>query len=293
MNRWLLAAGVYNLAWGAVFGAFPNLLFDWAGMARPNYPEIWQCLAMIVGVYGVGYAIAAFDPYRHWPIVLVGFLGKLFGPIGFLHAAITGRLPWKFGVLNIFNDLIWLIPFFLILQGAWRTYLADPGAEFSAITDQHGQTLEAISKDQPVLLVFLRHFGCTFCREALADIRVQRSRIEAAGVRIALVHMSPEPDAAAFFAGYDLADVSRFSDPGRGLYRRFELVRGNWTQLFGLSVVFRGIRTLFAEGHGLGMPTGDASQMPGVFLVLNGRVVQSFRHDNAASRPDYCKLAAV
>ena len=137
MNRWLFAAGVYNIVWGVVFGALPNLLFDWADMTRPNYPELFQCIAMIVGVYGVGYAIAAFDPYRHWPIVLVGFLGKLFGPIGFLHAALTGRLPWKFGVLNIFNDLIWLIPFFLILRGAWRTYLADPRADSSAISIPH------------------------------------------------------------------------------------------------------------------------------------------------------------
>jgi peroxiredoxin len=244
-------------------------------------------------VYGVGYAIAAFDPNRHWPIVLVGFLGKLFGPVGFLHAAFTGRLPWKFGVLNIFNDLIWLIPFFLILRGAWRAYLADPGADSSDIRDQQGRTIDALSKDQPVLLVFLRHFGCTFCREALADLRVQRSRIEAAGVRIALVHMSPEEDAAAFFAGYELDDVARFSDPGRSLYRRFELPRGRWSQLFGLSVLRRGARAIIAEGHGLGAVAGDAFQMPGAFLVLNGKIVRAYRHDNAASRPDYCRLSAV
>lgn len=293
MKRWLFAAGVYNIVWGVVFGAFPNLLFDWAGMARPNYPELFQCIAMIVGVYGVGYAIAATDPYRHWPIVLVGFLGKLFGPIGFLQAALTGRLPWKFGVLNIFNDLIWLIPFFLILRGAWRAYLSDPGSDSSDVRDQRGRTIDALSKDQPVLLVFLRHFGCTFCREALADLRVQRSRIEAAGVRIALAHMSPDENAAAFFAAYELDDVARFSDPGRGLYRRFELPRGSWSQLFGLSVLRRGTRAIIAEGHGLGALAGDGFQMPGAFLVLNGKIVHAYRHDTAASRPDYCKLAAV
>jgi len=293
MKRCLLAAGVYNIVWGLFFGFFPDALFDWSGIARPNYPELWQCIAMIVGVYGVGYAAASLDPYRHWPVVLVGFLGKVFGPIGFLQSALTGRLPWKFGVVNITNDLIWLVPFFLILRGAWRAYANDPGANNAAVPDQHGQTVDEISHDQPVLLVFLRHFGCTFCREALADLRVQRSRIEGAGVRIAVVHMSPETVAAPFFAGYELADVSRFSDPARGLYRRFELRRGRWSQLFGPAVWFRGARAALIEGHGVGFLDGDGFQMPGAFLVLNGKIVHAFRPDSPADRPDYCKLAEV
>ena len=48
---------------------------------------------MIVGVYGVGYWIAGDDPYRHWPIVLVGFLGKAFGPVGFATALARGVFP--------------------------------------------------------------------------------------------------------------------------------------------------------------------------------------------------------
>lgn len=286
----MAAAGAYNLLWGLAFGLWPDMLFDWAGMARPNYPELFQCIAMIVGVYGVGYLAAATDPYRHWPVILVGFLGKLFGPIGFLQAALSGRMTWKFGVVNIFNDLIWLIPFFLILRGAWRAYLADPGGE-ATVRDQAGRTVDEVSTDQPVLLVFLRHFGCTFCREALADLRVQRSRIEAAGVKIAIVHMSPERDAPAFFGRYGLEDVARFSDPERALYRRFELRRGGWRQLFGLRVWLRGARAVLADGHGVGALAGDGFQMPGAFLVLNGQVLRAYRHTTAASRPDYCALA--
>jgi peroxiredoxin len=293
MKQWMMAAGVYNVVWGLLFGALPFALFDWAGMPRPNYPELWQCIAMIVGVYGVGYVAAAVDPYRHWPVILVGFLGKVFGPIGFLQAAVSGRMPWKFGVVNIFNDLIWLVPFFLILRGAWLAYLSDPGAASADVRDQRGRSVDALSKDQPVLLVFLRHFGCTFCRETLADLRVQRSRIEGSGVRIALVHMSPDAEAEAFFARYEMHDVARFSDPGRGLYRRFELRRGEWRQLFGMAVWMRGARAVFADGHGLGALAGDGFQMPGAFLVLNGKIVTAYRHDSPASRPDYCKLAAV
>jgi small multidrug resistance pump len=115
----LRLAGIYNLLWGAVTIAFPFLMFDLSGMERPNYPELWQCVGMIVGVYGIGYWIAADDPIKHFPIVLVGLLGKIFGPIGFAQALWSGRFTFGFGINIIFNDLIWWIPFFLILKKKW------------------------------------------------------------------------------------------------------------------------------------------------------------------------------
>ncbi len=115
---WLLAAGVYNLAWGTATIFFPHLLFDWTGITRCNYPEIWQGVGMIVGVYGVGYLIAASDSRRHWPIVLVGLLGKTFGPIGFADALVRGVFPPLFGLTILTNDLIWWVPFVMILVDA-------------------------------------------------------------------------------------------------------------------------------------------------------------------------------
>lgn len=117
----LVIAGVYNLAWGAFVVFFPLLPFQWAGMEPPRYIELWQCVGMIVGVYGIGYLIAAGNPVRHWPIVLVGFLGKVFGPIGMANAIWSGKLPAVAGLVCVFNDLIWWLPFALIL---WRAYSA-------------------------------------------------------------------------------------------------------------------------------------------------------------------------
>lgn len=122
--RWmfwcLVLAGVYNLAWGAWTVLFPFSMFDLMGMERTNYPQIWQCVGMIVGVYGIGYLIAARASYVHWPIVLVGLLGKIFGPMGMAEAVWTGSLPAKFALTCLFNDLVWWVPFGLILLGAWR-----------------------------------------------------------------------------------------------------------------------------------------------------------------------------
>ena len=111
----LVLAGVYNIIWGIIAVLFPFLYFDFAGMERPVYPEIWQCVGMIVGVYGIGYIIAAKNPVRHWVIIFVGLLGKVFGPIGFLYNLIMGIFPVSFGILIVFNDLIWWLPFGAIL----------------------------------------------------------------------------------------------------------------------------------------------------------------------------------
>jgi hypothetical protein len=124
MRHVLLAAGAYNMLWGAFAVLFPNAIFRWLDMPLPNYPQFWQCIGMIVGVYGLGYAIAAFDPARHWPIVLVGFLGKVFGPLGMVQALWTGALPWSFALNCVTNDLIWWVPFALILRFAWVRHAA-------------------------------------------------------------------------------------------------------------------------------------------------------------------------
>ena len=67
----LRLAAAYNLVWGAVTILWPMALFRWAGVdPLPNYPELWQCIGMIVGVYGVGYWIAANDPAMTRPEAL-------------------------------------------------------------------------------------------------------------------------------------------------------------------------------------------------------------------------------
>ena len=124
-RSWLLAAGIYNLAWGSLTIVWPHLLFDLTGTERINYPEIWQCVGMIVGVYGIGYLIAAGDSRTHWPIVLVGLLGKVFGPIGFVLALLRGTFPPLFGLTILTNDLLWWIPFAMILWDAAKYHGAE------------------------------------------------------------------------------------------------------------------------------------------------------------------------
>lgn len=118
MSITLRVAAIYNLIWGAWVVLFPNHFFELVGMESPLHTMIWQGMGMVIGVYGLGYWWAAQDPVTHWPIIAVGFLGKIFGPIGFFVNYAQGVVPFEFIYTLFTNDFIWWIPFFLILKKA-------------------------------------------------------------------------------------------------------------------------------------------------------------------------------
>ena len=61
---WLLAAAIYNLAWGALNVLAPNLVFTTLGLQPPTYPPLWQVVGMFVLLYGLAYWWSAHDPVR-------------------------------------------------------------------------------------------------------------------------------------------------------------------------------------------------------------------------------------
>lgn len=152
---------------------------------------------------------------------------------------------------------------------------------------QRGESLAEIASESSVLLVFLRHAGCTFCREALADLARTRAEIESRGVRIVLVHMGDTHELEQLLHKDRLSDLDRICDRDQDLYRAFGLKRGSAMQLFGPKVWLRGVKAGFIDGHGVGKPVADSSQMPGVFLLEKGVIARRFRHRSAADRPDY------
>lgn len=122
MSAVLWLAAVYNVLWAATTMAVPNLVFEQIGMTPPSPIEFWLGISALVGVFGVGYGLAATAPYKHWAVVTIGLLSKLMGVVGMAVAIGKKTLPVEFGYLSVVNDAIWLLPFALILRGAWRAY---------------------------------------------------------------------------------------------------------------------------------------------------------------------------
>jgi peroxiredoxin len=169
---------------------------------------------------------------------------------------------------------------------------ANEGQLMVQMKTQSGHSLLELSCRQPVLLVFLRHFGCTFCREALADIAQQRTNIEARGIKIVLVHMSNNKLAERYFNRYELSGIDHISDPESQYYAGFGLTKGTFNQLFGLKSWVRGFQAGVLEGHFVGNQLGDGFQMPGIFVISEGNIQDKFIHREASDRPDYFSLVA-
>lgn len=298
----LLFAGIYNIMWGTLVVLFPDLLWQQMHMPAPNYPELWQCIGMIIGVYGVGYIITSYNPIRYWPMVLVGLLGKIFGPIGFLLALQKGHLPMSFGWTILLNDIIWWIPFSIILYKVYQQFVLETRPledelmfedEFKNVTTNKGWKLEDMSHHWPVVIVFLRHFGCTFCREAMNDLAHLQHEFKKEGKALVLVHMSSDEEADQVLTEFGFDNVQHISDKDRKLYRYFGLRRGFFSQVFGLKTWVRGVHAGLFKGYGIGRLYGDGFQMPGVFLYHKGKVKKKFIHHSAADVPDYRQFIAA
>lgn len=149
--------------------------------------------------------------------------------------------------------------------------------------------LRALTDRSPTLVVFLRHFGCTFCREAIADVARVRDGIRKAGAAIAFVHSSPPEDAEAWFHDSALADALLISDPQLSHYRAFGLGQTAPQSLIDPKVWARGAQCAMLHGFGM-QPAEMLRQLPGAFVVQRDRVLAAYRHSSPADRPDYLAL---
>ncbi len=194
----LALAAAYNVVWGGLVVLFPDWCLGFLELRGDANRPLVQCIGMIVGVYGLGYGIAATDPARYWPLVLVGLAGKLFGPIGGVWAVVTGDLPPAVLWVNVANDLVWWLPFGWILlavrAGAFpsavpkgaddeRLYPRVLGARFDALAPAlrrfHGETPAPSLSGR-----FRVRRGSGWLRNAVADLQGFPPDAQATPVRL-------------------------------------------------------------------------------------------------------------
>jgi hypothetical protein len=176
---------------------------------------------------------------------------------------------------------------------------ASPGqTDVAAVLQQYrtesGRTLLELLDESPLLLIFLRHFGCSFCRQTLDDVSKLRSQIEAKAIRPVFVHLGTPERAKPYFDYYHLSDVERVSDPQASLYTQplFDLARQSAFSHFLVAKVWKAWLQGAIRKHGFGMIKEDADQMPGIFFLRQRAIVHAFRYKTIADEPDYLKLIA-
>jgi hypothetical protein len=106
-RRLFLAAALYNLAFFGWTLLAPAHFFQLTGRDATGFEYLWQCLGMVVGVYGLLYWYASRHLDAGTPIIAVGLLGKVLGPIGWTWSFVNGRIAAPTFLVIVANDLVW------------------------------------------------------------------------------------------------------------------------------------------------------------------------------------------
>jgi small multidrug resistance pump len=75
-----------------------------------------QLVGILVGLFGVGYWMVAWNPIENRNVLLLGFLSKLLGSVLGLGYLALGKMPLIFLPVLFFADIIYLPPFAMILR---------------------------------------------------------------------------------------------------------------------------------------------------------------------------------
>ena len=297
LNAWLFIAAAYFMLWGILVLIAPASLHAILIETADISLIFWDLIALVTIILGIGLMIAAFDPYTNWVIMFVNLLFHVSIVIGFLVGFLKGLFSSTFLPFLFFNHMIWMVPLVAGMYAVFKRFSQADKILLDTFNDEDypldlfdtvsGKNLKELSEEKPVLLVFLRHFGCPFCQETLLSIKEKRQELEDKGFEIVLVYMVPEQVASDYLAPFGLDDLEQLSDPESIIYKRFSLHRGNFNQLLGPKVLFRWAWLGIKKKIFFTKVEGDIYQMPGFFLLRNGEVVRQFIHKTSADKPDY------
>jgi peroxiredoxin len=123
------------------------------------------------------------------------------------------------------------------------------------VEDAAGQAVRLTDywRHGPAILVFIRQFGCMFCREHVTHLRRRYAEFQAAGAEVVVIaYQLPFPV---------------LSDPLRRAYRAYGAMRGSLRQwALDPQVLARTEQTTLA-GNLSGPPVADPAQLSATFIV--------------------------
>jgi peroxiredoxin len=177
-------------------------------------------------------------------------------------------------------------------EGA-RLRPGDPAPDAS-VYDHAGQLvkLSPLWPHGPVLLVFLRHFGCVFCREWLARLQARYSELAQAGLLVIAVGLGQPADALRTGRRH-APDLTVLAAPDSTPYAAYGIVRAGMGQLLSPRTFKAGARAAVA-GHTQGRATGDQQMLGGAFVIDRLGVVRLAHYDSfPGDLPDLERLIAL
>jgi peroxiredoxin len=141
------------------------------------------------------------------------------------------------------------------------------------LPDQDGNEVRLgdLWAEEPVALVWVRHYGCVHCRSHAARLNEALPEFEAAGVRVVLVGQG-KPRQAAHFRRRMGIDLPVLADESRESYRAAGAKVATAGELVGPKSVTQGLKATF-ESRGKvhqGRIIGHPAQLGGAMVIAPG-----------------------
>jgi peroxiredoxin len=138
-----------------------------------------------------------------------------------------------------------------------------------ALLSSDGATLQLSSlwRERPVLLFFLRHFGCALCRAELRKLRQRHAEFLERGASVVAI-VPYDAAAAAKFARAQRLPFPLLADPGLSAYYAFGLENGSLHEVSGPQVLLRQAAETLRGNLAYINPLGvSIRQLGGLFIV--------------------------
>jgi peroxiredoxin len=297
MRRSKLAASVYFLACGLSALFAPGLWWLAAGLPAQQVPLLMGVIGTLMLSLSAGALAAAASPSQ-WGLPLVLFIACALDALLVLHALLVGTLPALNGLSFLLLDGVWIYLFLCMLHWSYEQALVrektQPTLPIADALQKKPvgvlKSLGQLSHEKPLVLVFIRHTGCTFCRYHLELLAAERAQGAAQESQIVLVGMSPASAMESLREQYKLDGVLLVSDPERVLYRACGLRIGSFLDLLGPRQIFAALRSGALLKHGIGWLQGSGFQLQGAVVIDREKIVGA---QLASVVSEYCALAPL
>jgi peroxiredoxin len=140
--------------------------------------------------------------------------------------------------------------------------------------------------ERPAVLVFLRHYGCAFCRDHTRQLHRDRHRFDDAGVRLVLIGHGTREQGRQFLEKLNVEELELLTDEDRAAYRAAGTKQATIGELVGPRMLIRGITRSLASRTHQGPIIGNAAQLAGVIVVMpDGSIPYAHLSEDASDNP--------
>ena len=160
-----------------------------------------------------------------------------------------------------------------------------PTLERARLLDVEGAEVrvETLHAQAPAVLVFVRHFGCLFCKQQVGELAARREDFQNRGAKLVVIGNGTVEQARGFAERY-AQGMTVLTDPTREAFCAAGMKRGVATAV-SFGVIKRAVQAV-AHGYLQTSVLGDALQQGGVLVLdRDGRELYRFVSDEAGQHP--------